>query len=194
LGRYRPRSIRTGSPGLPWDLVFKGSGIWRACRWHIRARRRPPSGWSWPDWWQEIEAVCFARALEALHQFDLARGVPLAAFLHTQVHYALSERYRQEERFAAHCHGDFGAPRESADHEESNAAAEGVTAWLALQALPDDERRLLERLVLEDESEARLASELGVNQSTISRRKQKLLKSLRSALEIKREKTESDHA
>jgi hypothetical protein len=33
-----------------------------------------------------------------LDQFDPARGVRALAFLRLQVHYALSERYRQEER------------------------------------------------------------------------------------------------
>jgi hypothetical protein len=62
--------------------------------------------WSWPDWWEEIEAGCLARALEALYRFDPARGVPAAALLHKQVRYGLSDCYRQDSRFAAHCHSD----------------------------------------------------------------------------------------
>jgi RNA polymerase sigma factor (sigma-70 family) len=183
MRRYRTQTGGRGSPGLPWELVPNGTAIWRACRRHIRARRYPPAGWSWPDWREEIEAVCFARALEALRQFDPARLVPVAAYLHVQVHYALSERYRQESRFAARCRACSEAIREPANPEESIAPERGAAAWLAMQALPDNDRRLLERLVLEGDREVHLAHDLGVSQATISRHKQKLLQLLRARLD-----------
>jgi hypothetical protein len=52
------------------------------------ARRQPPSGWSGTDWWQEIEAVCLARAPKALDPFDPARSVPAVAFLPVRAHYS----------------------------------------------------------------------------------------------------------
>ena len=182
MQRRHPQSVGKGSPDLPWELVPSGIAVWRTCRRHIRKRRYPPTGWSWPDWREEIEAVCFARALEALGRFDPERNVPLAAFLQKQVHYALSERYREEIRFAAHCHANSAGTRDLASREEDVDSEEGAAAWLALHALPDSDRTLLKRLILEDESEACLACELGVSQATISRHKRRLLEELRARL------------
>lgn len=126
MRRYRPQSVGKGSPGLPWEVVPHGAAIWRACVRHIQACRYPPFGWSWPDWWEEIESVCLARALEALVQFDAARGVPLVAFLHVQVYYALSERYREETRFGTHCHAAAMPTCELTNHEEDIGSEEGA--------------------------------------------------------------------
>jgi DNA-directed RNA polymerase specialized sigma24 family protein len=154
----------------------------RACHRNIRTRRYPPSGWSWPDWFEEIEAVCIARAFGALREFDQARGVPLAAFLYAQVHYALSERYRQENRYAAHCLACSLEVREPANPDESIDPEDGAAAMFALQEMPDKDRRLLERLVLEGESITHMACDWGVSRRTISRRKDDLLERLRSGI------------
>ena len=141
----------------------------------------PPPGWSWPDWLEEIEAVCLARAFEASRQFDPSRGVPVAAFVHTQVHFALSERYRQESRFGAHCHAASLAIRDPANPEVDIDRREGTAVLLALQALPVIDRELLERLVLKGDSKTDVARNLGVSRRTISRRKDKLLDQIRAA-------------
>jgi RNA polymerase sigma factor (sigma-70 family) len=180
MRRRHPESVELGSRGSLWDLVPDGAAVWRACRRHIKARRYSPLGWSWPDWREEIEAVCLARAFEALDRFDPERGVPLAAFLCTEVHYAVSEYYRAESRFAAHCHATSVAIQEPGIWEENIGSEDGIAAWQAMRALPDGVRLLLERLVVKGESEARIACELGVSRATISRRKQAALVQLRA--------------
>jgi DNA-directed RNA polymerase specialized sigma24 family protein len=182
MGRCHQRSVGTGSACLPWALLPDGANLWRACRRRILTRRHPPCGWCWPDWWEEIEAVCFARALEASRRFDPARHVPVAAFLHNQVHYALSERYKEENRFGAHCQVDAALACAPSTPEEPIAREEAPAAWPAIQALPKKDCELLKRLLLEGDSEARLGRELGMNQSTISRHKIKLLQMLRARL------------
>ena len=180
--RRRSQFVATGSSDLPWGLVPNGAAIWLICRRQIRKRRRPPAGWSWPDWWEEIEAVCFARAFEAAREFDPMRRVPIEAFLRIQVHYALSERYRKEARFAAHCRARSVTIREPAKPKENTDDEDLSAARLVLRGLSDSDRALLERLFVEGDSEARLALELGVSQATISRHKWKLLRQLRAQL------------
>lgn len=56
--------------------------------------------------------------------------------------------------------------------------------WLVLQALPQDERSLIEELFFNEKSESQVARTIGVNQSTVSRRLTKILLKLRNLIEI----------
>ncbi|WP_312943145.1 sigma-70 family RNA polymerase sigma factor [Oscillibacter sp.] len=55
---------------------------------------------------------------------------------------------------------------------------------IALQALPDDERSLIDEIFFNDKSESQVAKSIGVNQSTISRRLSKILSKLKNLIEI----------
>ena len=52
--------------------------------------------------------------------------------------------------------------------------------WLVLQALPQDERSLIEELFFNEKSERSLAAELGVPRMTLSDRKRRILRKLRN--------------
>ncbi len=56
--------------------------------------------------------------------------------------------------------------------------------WLALQTLPPDEQSLIEELFFNEKSESQVARAVGVNQSTVSRRRTKILLRLRNLIEI----------
>jgi RNA polymerase sigma factor (sigma-70 family) len=193
MGRRHPQTGARVPQGQLWESITEGAAIWGACRRYIRARRLLPSGWSWADWWDEIEAVCLARAIEASSKFDPARGVPLAGFLYVEMRYASSERYRRESRFAARCRADSTSIHAPESREERTDFDERAAVWRALHAMPSDHRRLLERLLLDGETEARLACELGVSQATISRRKHAALREMRARFKPSHPKIMSGH-
>jgi DNA-directed RNA polymerase specialized sigma24 family protein len=175
-----------------WEVIPDGAALWRTCQWRIRRRRFPPRGWSWTEWWEEMESVCFTCSLEALRQFDPWRGVPLAAFLHTRLRHIVSDSYRREGGYAAHCHG--GREREQAQSPAPAGAEDLAAVWAGLQALTEEDRWLAEQLLLEDRTECDVADELGVSQATVSRRKKALLQALRRRLGSTKEKILSFHA
>jgi RNA polymerase sigma factor (sigma-70 family) len=57
----------------------------------------------------------------------------------------------------------------------------------AIGALPPEQRRLIEQLFWEEHTETEVADALGINQSTISRRKQAILNGLRMKLRDRNE-------
>ena len=90
---------------------------------------------------------------------------PLVAFLHVQCVCGLSERYGEETRFRTDfCRAGCAIPTcELTNHEEDIHGFSGknaLPAWLALQTLPDNDRWLLERIILRRRPEVRLACEL----------------------------------
>ncbi len=56
--------------------------------------------------------------------------------------------------------------------------------WIALKALPEDERSLIDEIFFNEKSESQVAKSIGVNQSTISRRLSKILSKLKNFIEI----------
>ena len=56
--------------------------------------------------------------------------------------------------------------------------------WIALKALPEDERSLIDEIFFNEKSESQVAKSIGVNQSTVSRRLSKILSRLKNFIEI----------
>ena len=55
--------------------------------------------------------------------------------------------------------------------------------WIALKALPEDERSLIDELFFNEKSERTLAAELGIATMTLHDRKHRILKKLKKLLE-----------
>ncbi len=56
--------------------------------------------------------------------------------------------------------------------------------WIALQALTEDERSLIDEIFFNEKSERQIAKNIGINQSTVSRRLSKILSKLKNLMEI----------
>ena len=67
----------------------------------IRSWRVPPN-WSNCDWFEELTAVGMAAAWQAVCEFDLERGVPLAGFAYCRMMTRCLARYRKEWRYVLH--------------------------------------------------------------------------------------------
>jgi DNA-directed RNA polymerase specialized sigma24 family protein len=130
-----------------------------------------------------MQAQGAAAACQALGDFDPGRGVPWGAFARQRVLSSLRTRHRQEWSYAVHCSQGItpGAPDDPPD-PPSVPGPFVETLRPGLARLADVDRRLLERLYWEGCTEADLAAELGIAQSTVNKRKRSILLDLRRTL------------
>lgn len=153
---------------------------------------RVPPNWSNCDWFEELTAVGTAAAWEAVCEFDPEREVPLAVFTYCRMMARCLARYRKEWRYVLHVaasdsreeattskHPDFIA---SFTEKVNGAHPSNDHLRGLVSALPAAQRRLIEQLFWEERTETEVASTLSINQSTINRRKQAILKGLRQQI------------
>jgi RNA polymerase sigma factor (sigma-70 family) len=163
----------------------------------IRSWRVPPN-WSRRDWFEELVAIGMAAAWQAVCEFDPEQGVPLAGFGYCRMMTRCLARYRKEWRYALHLVASDSLENETTTFEHRSLTASsaaktdgkhGLNNDLrgAVGALPAEQRRLIEQLFWEERTEADMASAIGTYQSTISRRKQAILKALRMKLRDRNE-------
>jgi RNA polymerase sigma factor (sigma-70 family) len=163
------------------------SGLKRTWSWCV------PPNWSRDDWLEELAAVATAAAWQALCDFDPDLGVPLAGFGYCRIISRCLARYRKEWRYALHLVASDSREEESTTFErpELNASfpaklnethPSNDDIRRAIGALPAKQRRLIEQLFWEERTETEVANTMNINQSTINRRKQAILKSLRRKL------------
>jgi len=161
----------------------------RACSWRI------PPNWSAADWFQEVRAIVAAAAWQAVSDLDHYRALAPSAVLYQRVMARCLARYRQEWSYGLHClpedvksawsadcfakslspcaSDSSASPADSFDNAELRRALH-----VALMALPEPDRWLIHQLFWEERTESELADLLGVNQSTVSRRKNGVLRDL----------------
>lgn len=158
----------------------------------IRSWRVPPN-WPRVDWLEELMAVGTAAAWEAVCDFDPARGVPLAGFGYCRMITRCLSRYRKEWSYALHLVASDSCGKEATTSKQSGLAASPAANVIvthpssedlrgAVGVLTTEERCLIEQLFWEERTEADVANTMGINQSTISRRKQAILNGLRTKL------------
>jgi len=169
----------------------------------IRSWRVPPN-WSRADWLEELRAVGTAAAWQAVCEFDPERGVPLAGFGYCRMMTRCLSRYRKEWRYALHLVASDSCENETTTFKNSGlaalSAANGNGAHHsnddlrgAAGTLPAEQRRLIEQLFWEERTETEVAGAMGINQSTINRRKRTILKGLRMELRDRNEFQNSLH-
>jgi RNA polymerase sigma factor (sigma-70 family) len=163
------------------------SGLKRTRSWRV------PPNWSPSDWFEELTAVGTAAAWQAVCEFDSELGVPLAAFGYCRIIGRCLARYRKEWRYALHLVASESGEKETTAFQHprliASSAANGNGAHYsndelrgAIGALPPEQRRLIEQLFCEERTETEVANTMRINQSTINRRKQTILKGLRKKL------------
>jgi RNA polymerase sigma factor (sigma-70 family) len=162
------------------------SGFKRIRSWQV------PPNWSRTDWIEELAAVATAAVWQAVCEFDPKRGVPLAGFAYCRMTSRCLACYRKEWRYALHIDAkdsckeqtrSFNGPAFAATPAaKTNGSRCSENLRGAVAALPAEQRRLLEQLFWEERTEVEVANTMSINQSTINRRKQGILKSLRMKL------------
>jgi RNA polymerase sigma factor (sigma-70 family) len=154
-------------------------GVWAATTSRIYGWRIPPH-WSRQDWREEIDAEVLAAAYQAVSIFDPERGRCLSKFIYHRILSQSLGRYRREWRFALRV--------KSATHwddppEKVRSAPADIEARERLLArvtgLATADRRLLEWLYWDGNSEEAVANRLGITKQAINKRKWKILLKLR---------------
>jgi DNA-directed RNA polymerase specialized sigma subunit len=154
------------------------------CLKRIRRWRVPPL-WSRREWLEEVEAEATVATLQALSDFDPARGVPRSAFLHQRIIRAVLARYRREWAYAIH-RVSAGALDEYETRGSRDSPLQEIIAGLleeALGQLPHSDISLIEGLFWEGKSEASLAEFLGISQQAVNKRKRTIFRDLRRRIE-----------
>jgi RNA polymerase sigma factor (sigma-70 family) len=161
----------------------------------IRAWRVPPN-WSRSNWIEEFTAVATAAAWQTVAEFDPELGVPLAAFVYCRIITRCLARYRKEWRYALRLVACDPYEQATTLKDRGLAASSAAKAYrtdrsndlrTAVAGLPPEQRRLIEQLFWEERTETEVAEALGINQSTINRRKQTILNGLRLKLRDRNE-------
>lgn len=162
-----------------FELLTAWSCLKRIRKWQV------PPRWSGGDWFEEIEAETVAATVQAIKDFDPARGVPWGAFLRLRIRRAALARYRREwayaiRRVSAEALDDYGTA------EDGGFPLRESTVKLlqeALRQLPCSDIWLIEGLFWEGKTEANLAVFLGISQQAVNKRKRTILRTLRRLIE-----------
>ncbi|MDW8028187.1 MAG: sigma-70 family RNA polymerase sigma factor [Armatimonadota bacterium] len=150
-----------------------------------------PPNWEEHQWFEELDAVAWEAAWEAICTFEPNKNVPLQVFVFLQVKKALKDFYRREWAYACHC----VSPHQTEDEEgsenwefallsqeqEEKAFRETLLRW-ALSQLSQKERLVIERLYWDGWTEAEIAQGLGISQQAVSKIKGQALKKLKELL------------
>jgi RNA polymerase sigma factor (sigma-70 family) len=156
------------------SLPLMGSCLRRIFRWRV------PANWSVCDWRNEMRAEAACAAWKALCDYDPSLGVPFHVFARSQVLISTLTRYRREWAYAFRSTQEYDS--ESSDRELLDFPASAVFRdWLgpALERLPKPDLWLIEQLFLRDRTEADIATQVGITQQAVSKRKRAIVKQLR---------------
>jgi DNA-directed RNA polymerase specialized sigma24 family protein len=157
--------------------------VWAVSASRIHGWRVPPH-WSPRDWWEEIDAESLAAACQAVRVFDPTRGMCLSNFAYHQILAKAMARYRTEWSFAlrvGRVWAGIDLPEESMSTPLDVETQERLLA--SVTGLTRTDRRLLERLFWDGQSEEAVAKELGITKQAINKRKWKILLGLRRSIE-----------
>lgn len=150
-------------------LSSMGSCLKRIFRWRV------PPNWSISDWRNEMRAEAACAAWQAVCDYDPSLSVPFIAFARQRVLTSTLTRYRQEWAYALRSAQEH-------DSESFDSAASAVFRdWPvpALARLSKPDLWLIEQLFLRDRTEADIATQIGITQPAISKRKRAIVMQLR---------------
>ena len=159
----------------PLPLPILDSCLRRIFRWRV------PPNWSISDWRNEMRAEAACAAWQAVCDYDPSLGVPFSAFAHQRVLTTTLTHYRREWAYALRS-------AEEQDPENSDSRLLNFTInselsedWpgLALARLSKPDLWLIEELFLRDRTEANIATQTGITQQAVNKRKWMLLLRLR---------------
>ena len=164
----------------PVPLSVANRCLRRIFRWRV------PPNWSASDWHKEMRAEAACAAWQAVSDFDPALGVPFSAFAHQRVLTGTLTRYRREWAYALRLTPESD-PETSVNSQLDCATSTVLDACskYALSCLSKSDHWLVEQLFLKDRTEADIATEIGITQQAISKRKRAIVIQLRRYIEEK---------
>jgi hypothetical protein len=158
----------------PSSLPILDSSLRRIFRWRV------PPNWSISDWRNEMRAEAACAAWQAVCDYDPSLGVPFNAFARQRVLTSTLTRYRREWAYAFHLAQEYEP--EDSDSKMLDSAVPAVFGDLprpALACLTKSDLWLVEQLFLRGRTEATIATETGVTQQAVNKRKSMILLRLR---------------
>ena len=185
---------------MPPDLIK----VVQTCLRRVRHWQAPPR-WSSREWIEEATAQGYASACEAWNTFDFTKGGDVAAFVQGRVMAGILSLYRREWAYARRVMSEerilLGFNTESSPAEEAIHPLREVgerrsrprnfspslvwdnydlQSYLADLAFEDQE--LLRQVFWERRSESEIARVLGISQPALNKRKQRVLRELRTQI------------
>jgi hypothetical protein len=157
----------------PSSLPILDSSLRRIFRWRV------PPNWSVSDWRNEMRAEAACAAWQAVCDYDPSRGVPFSAFGRQRVLTGTLTRYRQEWAYALRSAHEYD-PKDS----DSRLLDSAIPTMFndprpALARLTKSDLWLVEQLFLRGRTEATIATETGITQQAVNKRKSMILFRLR---------------
>jgi hypothetical protein len=158
------------------DIVIRC--LARIQRWKV------PSNWSRSQWIEEMSAQAKLAAAMECGMFDKQNGsLRKTNGLESRIQNNLLKRYRQEWSFARHCCGHFTTVKPAEPDTLENDLGLMLSALgIAMAALSESDRRLIEMLYCQQRNESQVAAEMRVCQSAISKHKRRILSKLSNAM------------
>ena len=155
-------------------LPLIGSCLKRIFRWRV------PPNWSISDWRNEMRAEAACAAWRAMCDYDQSLNVPLSIFARQRVLTSTLTRYRQEWAYALRSPQEYD-PQRSNSKLLDFTDTEVFNDWpeRALARLSQSDLWLVEQLFLRDRTEAEVATQIGITQPAISKRKRAIVTQLR---------------
>jgi len=161
----------------PLPLPIIDGCLRRIFRWRV------PPNWSASDWRNEMRAEAACAAWQSAHDYDPSFGVPFSAFAYQRVLTNTLTRYRQEWAYALRL-GPEHDPENSDSRQLDSAASAVFDDWPrhALARLSKPDLWLIEQLFLRDRTEADIATQIGITQQAVNKRKWMILLRLRRCM------------
>jgi DNA-directed RNA polymerase specialized sigma24 family protein len=163
-----------GAVAGPSSLPVVDSSLRRIFKWRV------PPNWSISEWRNEMRAEAACAAWQAVCDYDPSLGVPFDAFTYQRVLTKTLTRYRQEWTYALRL-AQVNKPEELDTRMPGSAVSTLLADWprSALATLTKSERWLIEQLFLRGRTEATIATEAGITQQAVNKRKSMILLRLR---------------
>jgi hypothetical protein len=143
-------------------------------------RWRVPPNWSISDWRNEMRAEASCAVWQAVCDYDPSFGVPFSAFAYQRVLTRTLTRHRQEWAYTLRLAHEAD-PEDSDSILLDSATSVVFDDWPrnALERLSKPDLWLTEQLFLRGRIEADIATEIGITQQAVSKRKWMILLRLR---------------
>lgn len=154
-----------------------------SCLRRIRKWRVPPS-WMVLEWSEELRSEATVAGLQAFHDFNASRGVPLEAFLRQRVMHRTLALYRREWTYAVRrvLEKELDRCADVGRRDLSMDVANLRILQRSLDLLPEPDYCLIEGIFWGARSEIDIAEELGISQQAVSKRKRRILRTLRRSI------------
>jgi RNA polymerase sigma factor (sigma-70 family) len=132
---------------------------------------------------KQVRSLAASTAWEAVSRYDPSRGVPLDAFLRVSVMAAVRTQYRQEWTYALRFLPQIDGPVRDRSKDSSLPSVELHESLREILAkLSPADRWVMSQFFWQGATETEVARNVGVSQPAMSKRKARIIESLRRSL------------